>query len=633
MIEKDGIKYYTTSELAKKYNMATQSIDYYRKVKGLKEYLFPESKTIHILESDFLKCKEKPKKKEEILDGIICPQCGKQTKYKDITKFYNHHFKPNHYKLSRKEKVILLKYNNEIPKCEFCGNDCKLHRKINKFEKTCCSRECITKLTEKTKLERYGDKHYTNMDKMKETKLERYGYEYFTNYEKGKKTRLEKYGDENYSNREKIRKTKLEKYGDENYINHEKIKETFRKKYGVDYPLLNKKIMDKTKETMKEKYGVEHGLQLKSIHNQTIETQIKQYLSEMNKKCIEGKIERKEDKYIHICNICKHEDIIETNYYHYRFESNISLCTNCYPMSKGHSFKEKEISQFIRSIYSGEVIENDKSLIKKEIDILIPEKKLGIEFNGIYWHSDEIKPKNYHLNKTEECNKLGYDLIHIFEDDWLSKQEIVKSILRNKLGVSFGRHFARKCEIKEIPTKEANEFLNENHLQGGLRAKSINIGLYHNTLYKDGWRNELVYLLTFGKARFKNSKYEYELYRSCGKLNTNIIGGFAKALKYFVNTYNPQSIITYADRSVFDGSVYKNNGFDFIGYSQPNYFYTQKNSYKRENRFKFRKSELIKENSEFENMTEDEIMKKKGYNKIYNCGNLIYEWNNINGKA
>lgn len=96
-----------------------------------------------------------------------------------------------------------------------------------------------------------------------------------------------------------------------------------------------------------------------------------------------------------------------------------------------------EIKEYIESILGSIVIENDKQLIKPlEIDLLIQDYKLGIEFNGILHHSfgkstvkmfDNVKiDKNYHLNKTELAEQKGYQLLHIFENEWLdkTKQEI-----------------------------------------------------------------------------------------------------------------------------------------------------------------------------------------------------------------
>ena len=54
----------------------------------------------------------------------------------------------------------------------------------------------------------------------------------------------------------------------------------------------------------------------------------------------------------------------------------------------------------------------------QELDIVINEQKLAIEFNGSYWHDVNHVFPDYHLNKVIKCNQLGYRLIHIWEDEW-----------------------------------------------------------------------------------------------------------------------------------------------------------------------------------------------------------------------
>ena len=58
------------------------------------------------------------------------------------------------------------------------------------------------------------------------------------------------------------------------------------------------------------------------------------------------------------------------------------------------------------------MIEHQEFLIELEKDVYIPDY-LALEFNGLYWHSEFGKDKNYHLNKTLLCkeqdieNKIG----------------------------------------------------------------------------------------------------------------------------------------------------------------------------------------------------------------------------------
>ena len=276
---------------------------------------------------------------------------------------------------------------------------------------------------------------------------------------------------------------------------------------------------------------------------------------------------------------------------------------------------EDEIIQFLKPCVN--TIQRYKTNDKKEIDILIPSLNIGIEYNGLRWHSEQFgKDKNYHLNKTLQAEKEEIKLIHIFEDEWIYKKEIVKSRLLNLIGKTPNKIYARKCEIREISYKESSKFLETNHIQGNVVSK-YRIGLFYN--------NELVSLMTFGGLRRNlgstSEEGKYELLRFCNKLNTTIIGGASKLLFYFEKTYKPKEIISYADRRWSEGNLYKQLKFEFVSNSSPNYFYINNN--KRENRFKYRKSELIKIGFD-KNKTEKQIMEEEGFYRIYDCGTIKF---------
>lgn len=280
---------------------------------------------------------------------------------------------------------------------------------------------------------------------------------------------------------------------------------------------------------------------------------------------------------------------------------------------------ENYLKSFIESL-SINFVENSKTIITPlELDIYIPSHNLAIEFNGLYWHSELYKDNDYHLNKTIECEKQGIQLIHIFEDEWLYKKDIVKSRLKNILGLTQHKIYGRKTQIKEVLSKHAKLFLDNNHIQGNINSK-IKLGLYHD--------NELVSLMTFGSLRKsmgrKNKEDSYELLRFCNKLNTSVIGGADKLLKHFIKTHQPKEIISYADRRWSQGNLYEKLGFEFIHNSRPNYYYVK--GVKRDNRFKYRKDVLIKQGFD-STKTEKEIMKERKINRIYDCGCILYKYN------
>jgi hypothetical protein len=259
----------------------------------------------------------------------------------------------------------------------------------------------------------------------------------------------------------------------------------------------------------------------------------------------------------------------------------------------------------------------------KELDIYIQSHNLAIEFNGIYWHSEAMgKCRSYHLNKTNECSGKNIQLLHIFENEWdnITKQEIWKSIINTKLNICNSKIFARKCTINEVDNKTAKQFLLNNHLQGHIPS-SINIGLYYE--------NELVSLMTFGKSRY-NKSYQYELIRFCNKINTLVIGGASKIFKYFISNYTPLSLISYADLRYSTGAIYEKLGFTKLKSSTPNYFYFHKNNkLKLMSRLQFQKHKLQGKLETFDTeLSEYQNMLNNGYDRIWDCGNGVYEYKN-----
>ena len=289
-------------------------------------------------------------------------------------------------------------------------------------------------------------------------------------------------------------------------------------------------------------------------------------------------------------------------------------CKKC--SNNGVSKYEKEINEFL--ISNNIVTEiNDKTVLNGlEIDIYIPSHKVAIEFDGLYWHSEEYKPSNYHLNKTELCEQQGIQLIHIFEDEWLNKPEIVKSRLVNILGLTPIKLYGRKTEVRKVSPKDSKLFLDTNHIQGSVNSK-VKLGLYNN--------DELVSIMTFGGLRkilgSTPNNDEYELLRFCNKLNTTVIGGADKLLKHFTKTHSPNKIISYADRRWSQGGLYEKLGFSFIHNSKPNYFYLVNKN--REHRFKYRKDILIREGFDA-NKSEHQIMLDRNIYRIYDCGAKKY---------
>ena len=594
----------------------------------------------------------------------VCDICGKEKdkriKFCDYYKSYNKH---KSYACSKKcsientKKTNLEKYGTEnvfqvdefkektkITNLEKYGVEHHLQNKeiFEKVKQTNLERygvehpiqnDEIKEKTKKTNLEKYEVEYPTQSDKVKEkykeTCLERYSVDNVSKLdstkEKVKLSNLERYGTEYYTQtdeyKEKVKQTNIELYGREYYLQteefQEKVKQTSLKRYGTEHHSQSDIVKDKKIKNNLERYGVEHVLQIEEIRNKTILKQrtktIKQYQTMLSN---DFKIIDYTDTVFLINDINKNH-FFEINRYslYNRIKKNLNVCNICNPIQEDSSLIETDIRNWIEDNYKG-IITKDKSILNgKHLDIYLPDLNLAIEFNGLYWHSEYKVDKDYHLNKTIGCNNKGIDLIHIFEDDWLNKKDIIKSILLNRIGIKTNTIYSRKCIIKEVDSKETRTFLDENHIQGFSKS-TYKLGLYYES--------ELVSIMTFG-YRKTNSKKEFELIRFCNKINTHIPGSASKLFKHFLNNYTIETdyILSYADISMFSGSLYDTLGFKEIHLTEPNYFWVVNN--KREHRWKYNKQNLIKDGFD-STLTEKEIMYSRGYFRIFGCGQKRYEY-------
>ncbi len=291
--------------------------------------------------------------------------------------------------------------------------------------------------------------------------------------------------------------------------------------------------------------------------------------------------------------------------------------------SKAEQELQEWLSQYI------DIKTNDRTIINPlELDIVIPSKRIAIEYNGLYWHSEQQgKDKQYHKNKMIGCNDVGYRLIHIFEDEWLNKKDIVKSRLKHILGIRDRVVFARKCHIKEIEPSVAGEFINTHHIQGYTGSK-VKLGLFHETKDDFGFPvDELLAVMTFAVPSIskgnKTQKDVYELSRYCS--SCAVTGGAGKLLKYFIRNYKVNGLFTYADLRWSDGNLYKALGFSNERLTPVNYYYIVDGI--RKHRFNYRKNVLKDKLNTFNpTITEYQNMLNNGYDRIWDCGNLRYDY-------
>jgi len=321
------------------------------------------------------------------------------------------------------------------------------------------------------------------------------------------------------------------------------------------------------------------------------------------------------------CTLCSNE--YETRFTYLR--SGFGKCQICFPRNTHKSKGEIEVYDFIKSIYPKDILTSYTQLIKNpitnknlELDIFLPEKKLAIEFNGLYWHSECIldNPEKYHSIKLNECNKKGIKLINIFEDEWYYKKDIIKYMLEYKIGnANCKKVHGRKCIIKDITSKEKNIFLNSNHIQGSDNS-SVRIGAFY--------LDKLIAVMTFSIAKTSYKlkiNDSWELSRFSVLIGYSIPGIASKILSYFKKKYKWYKIHTYADLRWSEGDLYYKIGFDFIKKYLPNYWYiSTKIPNKRIHRFNLRKTP-----DEPKSIPEWMLRHEQGYYRIWDCGIAKFE--------
>lgn len=217
--------------------------------------------------------------------------------------------------------------------------------------------------------------------------------------------------------------------------------ETCINNWGVPYPMQSSIIRKKSIDSYIEKHGGDHpshcpdirskmAVGLRKAYRGPIFDKIKKinnYKFLSSKNCfIEHGLQY---EYKWLCLKCNQEFYSRLLYYRNEFTI---FCPHCYFMMTGHrSFQEAELFYFVKScVYQCLNVEsNNRSIIKRdngsrlELDIYIPYLKLAFEYNGDYWHSEELVGKNYHEMKTKLCFDKGILLIHVWEHEWMNSRD------------------------------------------------------------------------------------------------------------------------------------------------------------------------------------------------------------------
>ncbi|EHT1484511.1 hypothetical protein KXE51_003491 [Salmonella enterica] len=498
----------------------------------------------------------------------------------DITKEITEHNKLS----SPVDSFLVWFYDLEVTRCGVCGSDTKLLVDKTPPEfRSYCSERC-----RKLGMGKSG-KTRDKINAIHEQKFGKNGP--LGNKEvriKSAKTMMERYGVENPNQsaeiRERIIETNITKYGGSNPMMNpdilEKAKTTLFEKYGVRSPMLSDSIKQKAKDTNNKRYGVPFAIQFPEF--------IKKSRESITSTCMERygvpTVLHDPDMRRYICSF----------------------------NNTGKSKIEQELFEFTKSL-DPNAIQSDTSVLSgKQLDIYCPEHKLAIEFNGLYWHSEVKQPdNNYHLNKTLACEAQGIQLIHIWEDEWHNKKDVVKGLIRAKMGLQKPQSYARKYTIEEGSYQNSSAFLEQHHIQGKVQASH-----YLHLVDKTG--NIQAVML------FTKRVHGIELVRFA---SNNCHGAFSKLLSHAIKyVLDPnQTIYSFGDRCVVSRlkNVYIQNGFVEKEILPPDYKYVVGG--KRVHKFNLRKSNFSKMGYDIEGKTEDMLASEANIDKIWGCGLIRYE--------
>jgi hypothetical protein len=467
----------------------------------------------------------------------------------------------------------------------------------------------IQEKTRNTNIEKYGAptpfESAIIQDKIKEINLENLGVEYpFQSEEirkKGEETNLERYGvahtmfiaqavfkkQNNDLNPFQVDGVKL------------KIKETNLENLGVEYPLQSLKILTKMQDNLYEKYKRHNVMQ---IH---IPDDVFNILTdpEKFKVLVLGKTLNEIKDILHI-------DIktIGTYAKKYGFLDDMIIHQK--------SQIEIEIAKFLDE-NNIQYKKNNHSLLKNlELDFLIEEHGFALEYNSFYYHSEinGNKDKWYHWNKTALCSEKGIQLVHIFEDQWNNKKDIIKNKILRLAGKIEKGMAARKTIIKEVLWGEEIQFLEKYHIQGKTSGTEVCYGAYYN--------NELIGLISIGKAK-KRGETDIKRFASDFKSHPGL---FSKLLRHYIKNHSPEILITFADKTISKGDLYFKTGFEQVDEIGPDYYYIVNGI--REHKENFRKGRIEKK---FDikipdDQTEVETMFGLGYDRIWDSGKIKFRY-------
>lgn len=429
---------------------------------------------------------------------------------------------------------------------------------------------------------------------------------------------------------EKKRQTTIKKkYGVTNPMQNptvrEKRGETMMSRYGVTVPIADPTTAEKIKQTLVDVHGVDNISQIPGVAEKRAKTNLEKYgATTYAAGQVPADVRRLLDdkqwleERVRDFTIQEIATELDTSGYTVRqavAKHDLSETVKHHATTSPH----RQLLQLLDRLGVEYEINNRTVIAPKELDIWIPSKKLAIEFNGIYFHSElSGKHNRYHLDKLIDCRNAGVRLLQVWSNEWEKQPHIVESRIKHALGLS-STIYARQCAVVKLTAPQQRSFFVNTHIQG-YGAASVGYGLEH-----DG---RIVAAMCFVKSRFSKS-VEWELLRFSTAVGINVVGGAGKLFKHFVAVHSPMSVVSYCDYRWGTGNLYEQLGFKHTHDAKPNYFYFQRNGDTNDlkSRVKFQKHKLKDALSIFDpSLTEWQNMTTNGYDRIWDCGNGVFVW-------
>lgn len=274
---------------------------------------------------------------------------------------------------------------------------------------------------------------------------------------------------------------------------------------------------------------------------------------------------------------------------------------------RGISTGEQALADFVRSL-GVEVQQGARKVIPpSELDVYLPGQGVGIEFNGLHWHSDRFKERGYHRDKLRACQEAGVTLIQVWEDDWATRRPVVEKMLRRKILGADRRMGARETRVDFIPRQAATDFLEAEHIQGPIA------GAHYVALRDD---REVLAVGVF--RRRADGVAELARYAS----SVTVVGGLQKmmsALPY-------EEFVTFSDNCISDGGLYRATGWIRDGDIPPDYRYVVDGA--RRHKFNYRKARFWSDPGLMweDGLTERELAALNGIPRIWDAGKVRWTW-------